>query len=121
MRVTICDVNILRRQAEFTGNDLGDRRLMPLAVRRVAFGHLDLAVRVELDRCHAKAGLAFHGDQDLRGNTGNFHPHAEADTQITSVLPRLGLLLPKIVVIQHGARLGKRAGKVSRVYVYANR
>jgi hypothetical protein len=97
--VAVEDGHVLHRNAELVLDDLGEGRLLTLAMRRDAGEHGDLAARVEANRRRVPAD-ATH--RRRRAHAADLDVAGETDTeQLLALLAHAGLLGAELLVPGH--------------------
>ena len=93
--VAVQDLDVLERHAELVGDDLAERRLVPLPVRGGAGDDLDLAGGQHPDRRGLPAARAVgqRAQQPRRGDPAHLGERRDADAELDRVAARAPLLL----------------------------
>src|SRR5439155_27057416 len=116
--VAVDDLDLRRVDAQAVGDDLGEARLVALAVRRRAGEHRHAAARVHAhDRALPAAALdadAARADDARRGDAADLHVRREADAEVAALRARLLLLAPEAVEVEVLQQLVERAVVVAR-------
>ena len=105
VRVAVHDLDVLRLDPELAGDDLGERRLVPLPLRLAAELEDRLAGRMD-----PKLGAVVHLHADdvvvlRRSGADDLGERRDADAVELALRASVGLLLPKVVVPDHLERL----------------
>src|SRR5262249_31663303 len=95
--ISVEHLDAFDRNAELTGNDLRECRLLTLAVRGDAYHHVDFAGWVKThDRALPEAAAEADRAGDLRRpQSTDLRISREADAQILAFLAKVGLLSPQ--------------------------
>ena len=117
--VAVHDLDLIRRDPEPVGDDLGEAGLVALAVRRRAGvgGHRAGRVdahdrRLEVAALHAPDGRAEHA---RRRQAADLHVGGEAEAAVDATLAQLGLLAPERLHVHVREQLVERALVVAGV------
>ena len=114
--VAVNDLDVLERQAKDVGRDLGERRLMTLAMRGAADDQLGLA-----GKPHPQDGTAPESDAGCGHgwpggpDAADLDVRGEADAKVSALLAQLGLLFAQVLIADHSERLVERGGVVTGV------
>src|SRR6185312_13244102 len=113
--IAVFDLDVAHREAELLGDDLGERRLVPLALRLDADPGEDLTGRVYTDL----AGIEHLQPEDVEvvrwARANDLGKAADADAHELATGTLFGLLLAQVVVADQVERLLERTAVVTRV------
>ena len=115
------DLDVLDREAELLGDDLGERRLVALALGLDADPGQHLAGRMDADLARIEHLQAEDVEVVRRPGADDLGEAADADAHQLAALALLGLLLPQAGVVDDVHRLLERGTVVARVVRPAGR
>ena len=121
VRVAVLDLDVGDREAELLGDDLGERRLVALALRLDADPGEDLAGRMDPDLARVEHLQAEDVEVVGRPGADDLGERADADPHELAALALLELLLAQPLVVDHLHRQLERARVVARVVLPAGR
>ena len=119
--VAVLDLDVLDREAELLGDDLGERRLVALALGLDADPGQDLAGRMDPDLARIEHLQAEDVEVVRRPGADDLGEAADADAHQLAALALLGLLLAQAGVVDDVHRLLERRAVVARVVRPAGR